>query len=102
MGRVSFTEVPFPSMEVGKGGEGRGEGKGREREREGKGREKRGKRREKGKGEKRGKKGRGNCASNGAPLGRRGERQAREASAVVVPPWKSCISAQSSEARLSR
>ena len=49
MGRVSFTEVPFPSMEVGKGGEGRGEGKG-----EGKGGEREGK-----EGEKEGKKGRG-------------------------------------------
>ena len=100
MGRVSFTEVPFPSMEVvGKGGEGRGEGKGEGKggEREGKEGEKEGKREGGKKGEKR-----GNCASNGAPLGRRGERQAREASAVVVPPWKSCISAQSSEARLSR
>ena len=68
MGRVSFTEVPFPSMEVGKGGDGRGEGKGREREREGKGRDKRGKRREKGKGEKRGKK--GELRQQWGPLGK--------------------------------
>ena len=81
MGRVSFTEVPFPSMEVGKGGEGRRE-RGREREREGKGREKRGKRREKGKGEKRGKKG-GIAPAMGPPWeGEENDKRAKQAQSL--------------------
>ena len=56
---------------------------------------------EKGREEKGGKKGKkGGIAKQWGPLGRRGQRQAREASAVVGPPWKSRVSAQSSEARL--
>ena len=68
MGRVSFTEVPFPSMEVGKGGEGRGEG--REREREGKGREKRGKKEGKREGGKKGEKRKGELRQQWGPLGK--------------------------------
>ena len=68
MGRVSFTEVPFPSMEVGKGGEGRGEGKGEGKggEREGKEGEKEGKR----EGGKKGEKRTGELRQQWGPLGK--------------------------------
>lgn len=82
----------------GKGRGGREERKRKEGKREGKEGEKEG---EKGREEKGGKKGKkGGIAKQWGPLGRRGQRQAREASAVVGPPWKSRVSAQSSEARL--
>ena len=82
MGRVSFTEVPFPSMEVGKGGEGRGEGKGEGKgkggEREGKEGEKEGKR----EGEKRGKKG-GIAPAMGPPWeGEENDKRAKQAQSL--------------------
>ena len=80
MGRVSLTEVPFPSMEVGKGGEGRGEGKGEGKggEREGKEGEKEGKR----EGGKRGKKG-GIAPAMGPPWeGEENDKRAKQAQSL--------------------
>ena len=82
MGRVSFTEVPFPSMEVGKGGEGRGEGKGKGEgkggEREGKEGEKEGKR----EGGKKGEKG-GIAPAMGPPWeGEENDKRAKQAQSL--------------------
>ena len=86
---------------VGKGREGKRRERGKEEKGGEKGGKGGGKGGEKGREEKGGKKGKkGGIAKQWGPLGRRGQRQAREASAVVGPPWKSRVSAQSSEARL--
>ena len=80
MGRVSFTEVPFPSMEVGKGGEGRGEGTGEGKggEREGKEGEKEGKR----EGGKKGEKG-GIAPAMGPPWeGEENDKRAKQAQSL--------------------
>ena len=83
MGRVSFTEVPFPSMEVGKGGEGRGEGrKGRGKGR-GKGGKRGGKGGKKGRGKKGGKKEGGIAPAMGPPWeGEENDKRAKQAQSL--------------------